>query len=115
MANEIFSEQLVEVEMNIRKGENSFGFVYPQGDIQNIKKIEDLLKKAGGKPDICDLADFSKGGNGKAKPEYIITFNDATNTILVVECKKSTKQHASEQLNKPKSYAVDGVDRKSVV
>jgi len=109
MANEIFSEQLVEIEMNIRKGENSFGFVYPQGDIQNIKKIETLLKKAGGKPDICDLADFSKGGNGKAKPEYIITFNDDTNTILVVECKKSTKQHASEQLNKPKSYAVDGV------
>ena len=109
MANEIFSEQLVEVEMGIRKGENPFGFVYPQGDIQKIKKIENLLKKAGGKPDLCDLSDFSKGGNGKAKPEYIITFNDDTNTILVVECKKSAKQHASEQLNKPKTFAVDGV------
>ncbi len=108
MANEIYSEQLVEVAMGICKGENPFGFVHPQGDIQKIKKIEDLLKKAGGKPDVCDLSDFSKGGNGKAKPEYIITFNDDINTILVVECKKTAKQHASEQLNKPKSYAVDG-------
>jgi 16S rRNA G966 N2-methylase RsmD len=109
MANENFGEQLVEVEMGIRKGENPFGFVHPQGDIQKIKKIEDLLKKAGGKPDMCDLSDFSKGGNGKAKPEYIITFNDDTNTVLVVECKKSAKQHASANLDMPKKYAVDGV------
>jgi len=109
MANEQYSEQLVEIEMNIRKGENSFGFVFPQGDTQKIEKIEDLLKKAGGKPNECDLDDFSKGGNGKAKPEYIITFNDDTNTILIVECKKSAKQHASEHFNKPKFFAVDGV------
>ena len=109
MANETFSEQLVETEMGIRKGDNPFGFVHPQGEIQKIKKIEDLLKKAGGKPDVCDLSDFSKGGNGKAKPEYIITFNDDTSTILIVECKKSAKQHSSEQLNKPKKFAVDGV------
>ena len=109
MANEQYSEQLVEIEMDIRKGENPFGFVFPQGDIQKIEKIENLLKKAGGKPDLCDLSDFSKGGNGKAKPEYIITFNNDSNTILVVECKKNTKQHVSEQLDKPKNFAVDGV------
>ena len=108
MANEAYSEQLVETEMNIRKGENHFGYVYPQGDIQGIAKIENLLKEAGGKPDICDLSDFSKGGNGKAKPEYIVTFNNDSNTILVIECKKSIKQHSSEQINKPKKYAVDG-------
>jgi type I restriction-modification system DNA methylase subunit len=109
MVNEVFSEQLVEIEMNIRKGENSFGFVFPQGDIQGIEKIGKLLKKAGGKPDFCDLSDFSKGGNGKAKPEFIITFNNDSNTIIVVECKKSTKQHESEQHNRPKKFAVDGV------
>lgn len=108
MASEQYSEQLVEIEMNIRKGENPFGFVFPQGDIQGIKKIEDLLKEAGGKPDECDLSDFSKGGTGKAKPEYIITFNKDSNTILVVECKKYIKQHSSKQLNKPKNFAVDG-------
>jgi type I restriction-modification system DNA methylase subunit len=108
MANEQYSEQLVEIEMKIRKGENSFGFVFPQGDIQGIEKIENLLKKAGGKPDLCELSDFSKGGNGKAKPEYVITFNNDTNTILVVECKRSVKDHSSEELNKPKKFAVDG-------
>ena len=109
MATEIYSEQLVEIEMNVRKGGNPFGFVFPQGDIQGIEKIENLLKQAGGKPDMCDLSDFSKGGNGKAKPEYIITFNNDSNTILVIECKKMASQHASERLNKPKKYAVDGV------
>ncbi|MDR1681870.1 MAG: hypothetical protein LBS25_00560, partial [Candidatus Symbiothrix sp.] len=108
MANEQYSEQLVEIEMKIRKGENTFGFVFPQGDIQGIEKIENLLKKAGGKPDLCELSDFSKGGNGKAKPEYIVTFNNDTNTILVVECKRSIKDHFSEDLNKPKKFAVDG-------
>jgi 16S rRNA G966 N2-methylase RsmD len=108
MANEQYSEQLVEIEMKIRKGENPFGFVFPQGDIQGIEKIENLLKKAGGKPDLCELSDFSKGGNGKAKPEYIVTFNNDTNTILVVECKRSVKNHSSEELNKPKKFAVDG-------
>jgi len=109
MANEQYSEQLVEIEMNIRKGENTFGFVFPQGDVQGIKKIENLLKKAGGKPDECDLSDFSKGGNGKARPEYIIAFSKNSNVILVVECKRAVKQHSSEQLNKPQKFAVDGV------
>ena len=108
MANEQYSEQLVEIEMKVTKGKNSFGFVFPQGDIQGIEKIENLLKKAGGKPDLCELSDLSKGGNGKAKPEYIITFNNDTNTILVVECKRSIKDHSSENLSKPKKYAVDG-------
>jgi hypothetical protein len=94
--------------MKVKKGENSFGFVFPQGDIQGIEKIENLLKRAGGKPDLCELPDFSKGGNGKAKPEYLITFNNDANTILVVECKKSLKDHSSEKLNKPKKFAVDG-------
>jgi type I restriction-modification system DNA methylase subunit len=108
MANEQYSEQLVEIEMKIKKGENPFGFVFPQGDIQGIGKIENLLKKAGGKPDWCELSDFSKGGNGKAKPEYIVTFNNDTNTILVVECKRSVKDHSSEERNKPRKFAVDG-------
>lgn len=64
---------------------------------------------AGGKPRECEPNDFSQGGKGKAKPEYIITFNDDTHTIIVVECKNTVKKHCSAKLNKPSGYAVDGV------
>ena len=108
MANEKYSEDFVLCEMRTHMGENDFCFVFPQGDVPNISKIDDLLKQAGGKPDFCELFDFSKGGNGKAKPEFIVTFKKDANTVLVVECKKSAKQHLSENLNQPKRYAVDG-------
>lgn len=68
-----------------------------------------MLKKAGGKPKECELTDFSQGGNGKAKPEYIIKFDTDQNRIIVVECKKSTKQHSTPMFNRPNAYAVDGV------
>lgn len=109
MAIEQYTESLTLKEMKCCIGENSFGYVFPQGDVPSIDKIEILLKKAGGKPKECDLNDFSKGGNGKAKPEYVITFNDDVHTIIVVECKNSVKKHQSEFLNKPNGFAVDGV------
>lgn len=75
----------------------------------DVDKIETLLKEAGGKPTICDLDDFTKGGNGKAKPEFIITFDSDTSTIIVIECKGAVSKHSTENLNQPKSYALDGV------
>jgi hypothetical protein len=36
MANEQYSEQLVEIEMKIKKGENPFGFVFPQNKNSSI-------------------------------------------------------------------------------
>ncbi|MDR1883083.1 MAG: SAM-dependent methyltransferase [Prevotella sp.] len=108
MANEKYSEDFILREMRTQTGENNFGFVFPQGDVPDIGKIDDLLKQAGGKPDVCDLSDFAKGGNGKAKPEFIVTFKNDANTVLVVECKRSAKQHTSEKFNQPKKYAVDG-------
>lgn len=90
-------------------GENAFGYVFPQGDVSSIGKIEKLLKLAGGKPKECDLNDFSQGGKGKGKPEYVITFNDDIHTIIVIECKNTAKMHSSDKLNRPGAYAVDGV------
>ena len=109
MANEKFCEELVLKEMHCALGQNDFGYVFPQGDVPTIAKIEALLKKAGGKPDECALKDFTQGGNGKAKPEFIITLNESHSTIIVVECKKSKKHHASPEMNHPKGFAVDGV------
>ncbi|MCM1326136.1 MAG: N-6 DNA methylase [Bacteroidales bacterium] len=109
MAIEQYTENLTLKEMKCSIGKNDFGYVFPQGDVSKVDKIEKLLKQAGGKPKECNLDDYSKGGNGKAKPEFIITFNDDINTIIVVECKNSVKKHQSEELNKPSGYAVDGV------
>ncbi|MCL2627724.1 MAG: SAM-dependent methyltransferase [Oscillospiraceae bacterium] len=109
MATERYTEKLTEKEMKIQLGNNDWGFVYPQGDVAGAYKIENLLKKAGGKPRFCPLDDYSQGGLGKAQPEYIITFNDDANTIIVVECKNSVKKHKSENLDCPSGFAVDGV------
>jgi len=109
MTIERFSETLTLSEMKCTLGDNGWGAVYPQGDVPNIKDIDQLLKKAGGKPKHCLLDDYTLGGNGKAKPEYIITFNDDIHTIIVVECKNTVKKHQSENLDCPNGYAVDGV------
>ncbi len=109
MAVEQYTESLTLTEMKCTIGKNDFGIVFPQGDVSDIDKLNALLKNAGGKPKLCEISDYSQHGNGKAKPEYIITFNDDPSTIIVVECKSTIKKHATEALNHPKDYAVDGV------
>ena len=109
MPVEQYTESIVLQEMKCVLGENEFGFCFPQGDVEQIVKLEKALKRAGGKPAVCALEDYTQGGNGKAKPEYIITFNKQPKIIIVVECKKSASKHCSEKLDRPKDYAVDGV------
>ena len=50
MAVEQYTESLTLKEMKCVIGKNPFGYVLPQGDVSSIYKIENLLKKAGGKP-----------------------------------------------------------------
>ena len=109
MAIEQYTESLTLKEMKITLGDNGWGHVFPQGDVAAVDKLNNLLKKAGGKPKNCHLKDLTQGGNGKAKPEYIITFNDDIHTIIVVECKNSAKKHSSANLDCPNAFAVDGV------
>lgn len=108
MAIEQYTESLTLKEINCIIGRNPFGYVFPQGDVPGIDKIHMLLKQAGGKPKECELEDYSQGGKGKARPEYIITFDDDIHTIMVVECKNSVKKHSSKGINKPNMFAVDG-------
>jgi SAM-dependent methyltransferase len=108
MPIEQYTESIVLQEMKCVLGENEFGFCFPQGDVEQVDRLEKALKKAGGKPALCALGDYSQGGSGKARPEYIITFTKQPKTIIVVECKKSVSKHISEKLDRPKDYAVDG-------
>ncbi len=109
MAIEQYTESLLLKEMKCTIGKNDFGYMFPQGDVSSVDKIEGLLRAAGGKPKECELTDFSQGGKGKAKPEYIITFYDDLHTLIVIECKNSVKKHCSPEKNRPGSFAVDGV------
>lgn len=109
MANERYSENLVLEEMGVKLGRNEeFGYVFPQGETGNFEDIEKRLKEMGGKPAVCELNDMITTGSGKAKPEYIVTFDNDKNTILLVECKKSLKDHESLNKDMPQKYAVDG-------
>ncbi len=109
MSIEQFTESLTLSEMKSVLGKNTFGFVFPQGDVADIDKIEKLLKKAGGKPNLCALSDLSQGGKGKAKPEYIITFDEDISTIIVIECKNSVAKHSSKNFDHPRGFSIDGV------
>lgn len=108
MPIEQYTESITLQSMKCNIGENDFGFVFPQGDVADVDKVERLLKKAGGKPKVCALNDFSLGGSGKALPEFIITFKDDVTTIIVVECKKSVAKHETAGRDHPRDYAVDG-------
>lgn len=102
------TENLFLAEAGCVLGRNSFGYVYEQGDVKNISLLDELLKEAGGKPKDCALSDYTSGGAGKAMPEYIITFDNDPDLLIVVECKASPKKHCSENFSHPKNYAVDG-------
>ena len=68
--------------MGFEIGDNTFGYVYPQGNVFDIKKISNLLSKAGGKPKECELYDYSICGTGKAKPEFIITLKNLVKKMM---------------------------------
>lgn len=62
----------------------------------DIPKINKLLKYA------------SKKGAGAGYPEFIITFKDVQNFLVVVECKADNSRHQSKTLDKYSDFAVDG-------
>jgi type I restriction enzyme M protein len=51
---------------------------------------------------------WSKKGNGKSKPEFIISLPNS-NTLIVVECKPYLNQHESKDKDKLADFAVDWV------
>ena len=51
----------------------------------------------------------SKSGIGKGYPEFIITFKDNSEFIIVIECKADITKHESKTGKNYKDYAVDGV------
>lgn len=112
MANERVTEDIFREKFGIKtkdgKGYIDGGHVYSQG-VTGLKHIDNILKAIGGKPKEQNLDDLTKITNGVSKPEFIITIDDDSETICIVECKASDKDHVSKNMNKPAKYAVDGV------
>lgn len=60
-------------------------------------KIQNLLRSAS-----------KTGRGGVGAPEFIIKSKKVQDFVIVFECKADNKKHASELLDCPKDFAVDG-------
>ena len=93
--NERKTEALVRAElMKLDYYNNSDVIVEEQ--VSDNPRINKLLKSA------------SKSGEGVGRPEFIIQSKKDREFIVVIECKASRQKHASDSLNNPKDFAVDG-------
>jgi type I restriction-modification system DNA methylase subunit len=91
MPNERKTEQIVRTHF-----ETGNDIIKIEEQSSDIPKIDKLLKTA------------SKKGEGKGRPEFIITFNKNNDFLVVVECKADTTKHESINKDKYSEYAVDG-------
>jgi type I restriction enzyme M protein len=76
---------------------NYSNFICFEEQQSGIPKIEKLLKNA------------SKKGTGRGRPEFIITYNDNSDFLTVVECKSDISKHESQTKDRFSDFAVDGV------
>lgn len=109
MANERNTEQLTLKAFEAVLGQNDRYELFAQKIPSEFTLINQALSETGGKPEICEIEDFSKGGNERGMPEFIAVFSEDKDTIFICECKKETNFLQSTGLNKPKKYALDGV------
>ncbi len=90
MANERKTESIV------RKHFDKFSDVVVEEQKSENVKINKLLQNA------------SKKGSKHGNPEFIISFDNNSNFIIVTECKPDVKKHESKTHDKYADYAVDG-------
>ncbi len=78
-----FSKFLSDIEMEEQQSDNA--------------KIDKLLKSA------------SKKGSGRGYPEFLISYKENSDLLIVIECKADVTKHESKTRDKYSDYAVDGV------
>jgi len=91
MANERKTEQIVRSHF-----EKDIDVITIEEQSSDIPKIDKILKNA------------SKKGEGKGRPEFLITFNKNSDFLIVVECKADISRHESPNKDRFADYAVDG-------
>ena len=95
MANERITEGIVRDHF---KEDALFKSIKWEEQKSSNKRIIELLK-----------GESKGGGKGNGYPEFIISFPSNSNYIIVVECKATVHKHESNNRDKAKDYAVDGV------
>jgi type I restriction enzyme M protein len=81
---------------------NSKASIRIEEQSSDVAKIDKLLKNA------------SKKGTNQGRPEFLITFNNNADLLIVIECKAETTKHESQNRaecrpDKYAEYAVNGV------
>ena len=92
MANERKTENIVRSHF-----EKNVKIINIEEQSSDSAKIDKLLKTA------------SKKGSGKGRPEFLISFKQNTDLLIVIECKAEITKHESATRDKYSDFAVDGV------
>jgi len=90
---------------NERKTEQ---LVFKHFDNDPYQKVTFELQKSDNHKINKLLKNASKKGDRHGSPEFIITFKEVSDFIIVIECKADTSRHQSKTLDKYDGYAVDG-------
>ena len=96
MANERKTEAIVRRLLEENGYTNNNNVVIEEQSSDN-PKIDILLNNA------------SKSGQGKGYPEFIISFRNDPDNLVIIECKANIAKHESVDRKQYKDFAVDGV------
>ena len=95
MSNERNTENIVRDILRENK------FQYKKVRIYEQKTDNLLIQKL--------LKNASKRGEGIGRPEFIITFDEIKDLIMIIECKADIKKHKSKEGDRFGEFAVDDV------
>lgn len=93
--NERITEDIVRDIL--KANQKKYPKVTIEEQIPENPRIKKLLKHA------------SKQGLGGGSPEFIVTFDEIPDLVIVIECKADITKHESKKRDNPKDFAVDGV------
>jgi len=93
--------------LNERKTENLVRELLKK-NIQSYSKVKIEEQKSDNPLINKLLRNASKKGNGCGKPEFIISFDEIKDLIILIECKADIKKHESKLKDKYADYSVDG-------
>ena len=88
-----------KTENIVRKHFEKYSDIFIDEQITENLKINKLLQNAA----------KSKKGENRGRPEFIITYKNNPDFLIVIECKADIKKHESKSGDRYSEFAVDGV------